>query len=163
MWHAVRPKLWLPTDAWDFMKANADEKAPKETGGILFGYWIDRFGEVVVSEIIGPGPDAEHERSHFRPDADYQESELARLYEEYGRLHTYLGDWHTHPIGGAYLSRKDRRTLRNIARYEPARAPFPIMAVMARERIDWTVLAWRWPGRGPRWPSYPRFEVELYG
>lgn len=145
------------------MRVEADHKAPNETGGILFGYWIDRFGEVVVSAVIGPGPDAEHEPSHFRPDSEYQEDELARLYEEYGRLHTYLGDWHTHPGGGAYLSRKDRRTLGRIARYEPARSPFPIMAVMAREEGDWTVTAWRWPGRRSRWPNYPRFQLELFG
>lgn len=156
-------RLWLSSQAWDLMQREADDGFPDETGGILFGYWIRRFDEAVVSEVIGPGPNAQHRADSFRPDADYQERELELFYEEYGRLHTYLGDWHTHPVGPASLSKLDRGTLRRIARHKDARAPVPIMVVMARPD-DWLLRAWRRP-RGwvrNRWPLYPEFEVLFY-
>ncbi len=111
------------------MRMEADDKYPNETGGIFFGYWSDP-REAVVSRVIGPGPEARHSPCSFEPDSDYQEFELSILYEKSGRLHSYLGDWHTHPTGPALLSTLDRETASTIAHYGEARAPFPLMGVM---------------------------------
>lgn len=144
------------------MTAEADDKIPNETGGLLFGYWVEQFREVVVTSVVGPGPGAEHHRSRFVPDDKYQEEELARLYQQHGRLQTYLGDWHTHPVGPAYLSKLDRRTLSKIASFQSARIPCPVMVVMSRGEDDWILAAWRWPGRGHKWSPYPRFNVRWF-
>lgn len=115
---------------------------PLETGGVMMGYWAESRGEVVVCRITGPGPLAVHSEHAFVPDGDYQESEVARVYEESGRVYSYLGDWHTHPREGAYLSQKDVGTLRKISGFAKARAPVPIMAVLGGGDPEWFLGAW---------------------
>ena len=114
---------------------------PNETGGVLLGYWIRERREVVVSGVVGPGPRARNTRKSFRPDYAFQENEIARLYQQSGRRLQYLGDWHSHPTGGISLSRKDKRTLREIASFAQARCPTPLMGVIAG-RPRWRVGVW---------------------
>jgi integrative and conjugative element protein (TIGR02256 family) len=100
--------------------------------------------EVVIETVIGPGPGACHYASRFEPDAAWQQSELARSYEDSGRVTTYLGDWHTHPGGLTLPSRRDRRTARAIARTAGARMPSPLMLILAStEKGDWRFAAYR--------------------
>lgn len=108
---------------------------------MLVGYWADDH-TAVVTTATGAGPNAIHRRGGFTPDAAYDVAEVARLYEESGRYYVYLGDWHTHPVGGLSPSRRDRRTLRRISRHGDARCPRPVMLIAAGPR-DWHVGAWR--------------------
>ena len=135
---------WIAEAVLETMIAEADRMFPVETGGVLLGYWADPGYEVVITDIIGPGPEAVHEELSFRPDTSYQEQEIARLYTESGRHTTYLGDWHTHPRMGAYVSRRDSRTLRHIAADPEARAPIPLMAILAGGD-PWTLKIWLRP------------------
>ena len=125
----------------------ADSTYPKETGGVLTGY--DAGNGLVVTAIVGPGPEAIHEPHSYTPDYAYQDAEVERVYRESDRCHTYLGDWHTHPDGGATLSRRDRRTLRAIADYRPARAPAPVMGILAGNH-HWRLAVWRYFPRNLR-------------
>lgn len=127
--------LWLAASARERMETEADRTYPLETGGILVGYPTAQ-GPVVI-DVIGPGPNASFRRRRFVPDAAYQERQLAALYEASGRLHTYLGDWHTHPDGIAAPSWLDRRTLHRIARSPSARAPEPIMIILTGRPGCW--------------------------
>lgn len=95
------------------------------------GYWDPLGLEVVITVAIGPGPKARHEHAGFLPDHDYHVAEIASHYDASGRRYTYLGDWHTHPLGSGKLSRQDRRTLARIARAPEARARQPLMLVAA--------------------------------
>jgi integrative and conjugative element protein (TIGR02256 family) len=103
---------------------DASECEPSETGGVLLGY---RAGatDVIVCALIGGGPKAKRRRSDFEPDGEWQEREIAKAYERSGRIHTYVGDWHSHPDGIARPSRRDRETARRIAKHRPARALDP--------------------------------------
>jgi integrative and conjugative element protein (TIGR02256 family) len=121
--------------------AQARHWYPLETGGVLVGYWVRSGSEVVITDSIGPGPAAEHGESEFKPDALYQQEQVARIYRSSGRLYTYLGDWHSHPRSSAQLSRVDKRTLYLIAVSRSARAPMPIMAV-ATKRRQWHLTLW---------------------
>jgi integrative and conjugative element protein (TIGR02256 family) len=135
-------RLWILSDALARIVEEANRQAPLETGGLLLGY--ERDSEIVVTEVIGPGPAAGHGATTFIPDHEHQETELARLYEASGRRHTYLGDWHSHPGGSATLSRTDRRTLRRIARSPQARAPRPLMVVVhGGSSGEWQIAASR--------------------
>lgn len=136
-------RVWLGSDAWASMCAEAASQLPRETGGILFGYWAAPLEEAVVTDSIGPGPRARHDEDFFQPDAAYQEKQMARLYENSRRRFAYLGDWHSHPKGEAYMSRMDRNTGRRIARHRPARAPYPLMAVLANSE-QWSIRVWRY-------------------
>ena len=145
------------------MLAEAASRYPLETGGVLMGYWTENYKEVVVTAVTGPGPKAIHKTTSFAPDADFHETEISRLYNESGRVHTYLGDWHTHPNGTCYLSRKDRATLKRISRYKAARAPAPIMAILAGSS-DWEFGLWCYFRRGivsPWFPGVERFRVRI--
>lgn len=108
----------------------ADRVAPCETGGVLVGYWARPAREVVITAVLGPGPRAVHLEERFEPDSEYHRREVARLYEASGRLHSYLGDWHTHPRSGPWPSPLDHKTLRTIARDPGARAATPLMAIL---------------------------------
>lgn len=125
------------------MLAEAERMSPLETGGVLVGYWTKPCDEAVVTHVTGPGPRAVHARHGFLPDDEFQEGEIARAYRESGRLHTYLGDWHTHPGADAYLSGRDKRTLRKVAVYPGARASIPLMAVFGGGP-EWTLKVWRY-------------------
>ena len=131
---------WFPKHGFDLMVKEAGNTFPKETGGVLIGYWISH-DELVITDIVGPGPKAFHSRYSFIPNSEYQEEKIADLYEKSGRLHTYLGDWHNHTNGKANLSWKDKRTLCRIAKSETARAPNPIMVILAK-RDDWVASVW---------------------
>jgi integrative and conjugative element protein (TIGR02256 family) len=161
----IHGRVWIPEDLVDFLFAEAKRCAPNETGGVLLGYFARHPRDVVVTDVIGPGPNAFHGVDRFVPDYDYQDAEVARLYEESKRRITYLGDWHSHPNGGARLSRADRRTLRRIATSIAARAPEPLMMILDGTR-GWAPFAWQ--GR-VAWKLawLPRFivvpaEVELF-
>lgn len=134
--------VWISDGAVTDLLAEADAKAPLETGGILLGYIAPSNNDVVITAVIGPGPDATHARHSFNPDAPYQERELALAYEHSGRRHTYLGDWHSHPSGSDDLSPRDHRTLRRIARSKSARADQPVMLI-AHGCREWELTPWQ--------------------
>lgn len=134
--------VWIADVIEQALIAEAARHFPRETGGLLLGYWATPFSELVITDAVGPGPRAVHQLTGFHPDTAYQAAEIARRYEASGRLHTYIGDWHTHPNGSHRLSRLDRQTLRRIADYGPARAPIPIMAILAGG-APWRLAVWR--------------------
>jgi len=126
------------------MRREATRAAPRETGGVLIGYWADGGEEAVVTTVIGPGPNAAHELESFRPDYDFQEAEIARLYRQSPSSNAYLGDWHTHPDApDGRLSVKDRRTLWRIATFKEARAERPLMAVLHGGDPAWDLTIWQ--------------------
>lgn len=142
------PIGWLSRAAWQAIVSEGTAKLPLETGGVLMGYWDPVGRDVVITAAIGPGPEACHEPAAFCPDHDHQVTEISRHYEASGRRSTYLGDWHTHPMGPGKLSRQDRRTLARIARTPEARAPHPLMLVAAGgdpwDLSLWCLTASRW-------------------
>lgn len=134
---------WIPRHALGAARAEARMSAPYETGGVLIGYWADGGKQAVVTAVIGPGPNAKHKLFSFRPDYDFQEREIGRLYRESPSKNVYLGDWHTHPnaVDGR-LSIKDRRTLWRIATFEEARIAKPLMAVL-HGNPKWDIAMWQ--------------------
>lgn len=92
--------------------------------------------------MIGPGPAAHHGATYFQPDAGWQTGEVARWYQASGRLHAYLGDWHTHPFGAGFPSRRDRRTMAVVAHSPAARAPHPLLLIV-EGTPDGPLMVWR--------------------
>ena len=106
--------MWITHAVMDEVIREAESRFPYETGGVLLGYQSDS-GECVISSCIGPGPKADHRRSSFLPDADWQVDQMGRLFEESDADFGYLGEWHTHPDGETLLSLADRWVLKDIA------------------------------------------------
>jgi integrative and conjugative element protein (TIGR02256 family) len=129
--HPSAPRVWLAGNVVADIEKEAARTFPLETGGVLMGYGDVSSAQSVVRANTGPGPRATHRREGFIPDHTFHERETARIYAESGRTWSYLGDWHSHPHGRLALSQADRRTLARIARSTEARAPRPIMLVIA--------------------------------
>jgi integrative and conjugative element protein (TIGR02256 family) len=131
---AADKTFWIASKAWQAIEILAQAHYPFETGGMLIGYQADD-ASVVVTEIIGPGPNAKHTRMSFRPDHDYQQQRLDDLFRHSNGKTTYIGDWHTHPNGFNALSRKDMRVLRRIAETPEAQTEHPVMLVLATSAL----------------------------
>lgn len=55
------------------------------------------------------------------------------MYARSGRRITYLGDWHSHPVGAPRPSRRDLRVARLIAGAPEARASEPLLCILPLE------------------------------
>lgn len=149
------------------MRLEADDKAPLETGGMLIGYCSADDADVVVTDMVGPGPNAIHRKSSFVPDYAYHREEIRRIYDESRGMLTYLGDWHSHPDALPYLSADDKRALRNIAFFRENYIDRPIMLVLGsedgRNEDGWTAAVWRIAPRIRRllWPRWEYLCLEL--
>lgn len=132
------------------MLKHAARAAPSETGGLLLGYWSETRREAVVLEASGPGPDAAETKNSFTPDYEHDIRIAEQRFRESPRTHRYLGDWHSHPDTGVYLSPDDASTLRTIAYSEEAHIATPLMIVVGRgeerRNDDWYVGASVWLG-----------------
>jgi len=128
-------RVWLADAAREEMQALAERFDRLETGGMLCGYLSaeDQEPVAVVTEVIGPGPDALHGRYRFVPDGPWQRTQLAGVFRGSNGVTTYLGDWHTHPCGRGTPSERDRKTAEAIAKKRAARAPHPLMMIMYGE------------------------------
>lgn len=137
-------RAWLSRSVLQTMMDEADSHYPNETGGVLIGYFsADDPERCVIVDASGPGPSAQHERYRFSPNAEFQERYISDAYRTSGRIHTYLGDWHTHPDGALALSGKDKRTMRSIARTPEARLPRPLMSILAGHPERWEFGLWQ--------------------
>lgn len=141
-------EVFLPETVMDELEREAERTYPSETGGVLLGF-RDRDNEKLVQVVgqIGPGPGALHAPDRFDPDSRWQEDQIAQIYEQSGRIATYLGDWHSHPGGSPKPSKLDRSTARRIARHRQARAPNPLMVILGGCPGSWTAAghcAGRW-------------------
>lgn len=135
-------RLWLAESVLAALREIADRHYPFETGGMLLGYEAKN-GEAVVNAVIGPGPKAKHSRFRFVPDAKYQQAELGKHFYKTGGRETYLGDWHTHPLGSCRLSVVDKWTLARIARTPSSGTQHPVMAILCGSNADWKIGAVR--------------------
>lgn len=134
--------VWFPINVIESMEAEARTWYPLETGGVLMGYRPQDSGGFVITTFIGPGVNAVHKRARFEPDTAWQLGRIQAIYEASSRTHTYLGEWHTHPKGSTALSFLDRSTLNKISKSREARAPTPIMAIMAGQPDKWKIEAY---------------------
>ncbi len=138
-----RIEIMISEKATKEMNRLADNHFPLETGGLLVGYQNKQQRLTVIADIIGPGQEAKHYRYSFIPDYDYQEYQLSEAYKQSGRTLTYLGDWHSHPLGNHVLSSHDSGTLQSIADFPMARMPFPFMAILAGSKRSWKIKFWQ--------------------
>lgn len=156
--------MWISHAVMKQIVAEADDKFPKETGGVLVGYQADN-GEYVVRACTGPGKGASHRRFWFKPDHEWQCAQLDRIYAESSGEWVYLGDWHTHPRGVPEMSYLDMRTLLRIARHDEAWLECPLMMIGGGQPGMWTWTAHQFVGSGflSLWPKTALRRITLFG
>lgn len=137
------PALVLPWRLIEKCLHEIDATFPCESGGVLMGCQQEA-SEIWVDEVIGPGPEARHERYSFEPDLSWQRARIAEHYAATGGRSTYLGDWHSHPTARhGRLSNTDRKALKTIIRAPEARCRTPLMIIFWGVPEDWSISGWQ--------------------
>lgn len=99
----------------------------KETGGILIGYWT-KSGNIVVTHASGPGSKAYNGYFSFEIDVVYCQGYLDYIFDTTGGALSYLGEWHTHPLGyGLNLSSTDSLNMHHIAMDKSYKCSAPVV------------------------------------
>lgn len=65
--------IWIRKGPYEEIIKVVSEFLPYETGGILLGY-NDVRGNLVIMEVVGPGPDAVHQEDYFLPYGSFQQN-----------------------------------------------------------------------------------------
>lgn len=103
----------------------AENQGLKECGGILIGEY--RGPHIAITEITMPGRSDESSFSRFiRVDASHQTSAM-NAWLTSSQTQTYVGEWHTHPVGKAIPSSIDKNTWRAAVR----RTGSPLLFIIA--------------------------------
>jgi integrative and conjugative element protein (TIGR02256 family) len=84
-----------------------------ETGGVLMGHLTN--GTLYVEKASDPGPNAIHELTYFRADANYIDMYIDMEFANSNGENIYLGEWHTHPQTFPEPSPTDTNSLAEIA------------------------------------------------
>lgn len=125
-----RDVVWLAATARLLIGRESCRHRLHETGGPLFGYEAED-GSVVVEVARGPGPRARHGRFHLKPDrqavAEAIEREIAT---SHGRRYL-VGEWHSHPLGRARASSRDRRSVQGMSEDEEVGLTRPVALIQA--------------------------------
>ena len=133
--------IWIRNDHYERIVGIVQGFLPYETGGILLGY-TDIRGNLVITEVVGPGPDAVHQEDYFLPDGSFQQDKINKAFEASAGETTYLGDWHSHPFRRPYLSSIDLTTLQNIARHKTSGTPEPVFLIVGTNPLK--LKCWRY-------------------
>ena len=121
----VRESISCEGDGWGFvLDAGVVERVgrlrkkrlPKETGGVLIGYFDVPRRCVYVVDALPPPPDSvEHETAFVRGYGGLRD-ELDRIERRTGGQVAYVGEWHSHPDGVSVdMSDDDNELLATIA------------------------------------------------
>lgn len=86
-------KIIIYQSELDYLSKCILESPQIETGGNLFGLWTP-FGIPFIHYVVGPGPNAIHNPTHFRQDYNFLERNADLLVEEHALHH--IGSWHSH-------------------------------------------------------------------
>lgn len=107
--HSKYDKVFIYKSELEYLSKSILDYPNIETGGNLFGYWTHS-GRPVIQYVIGPGKNANHERSFFNQDNEFLVQIGTKLMNEHALQH--IGEWHSHhKLGLARPSGHDSSTI----------------------------------------------------
>ena len=91
------------------------DKKSFEAGGILIGYEaVD--GDIIIEYATEPYKGDNRKRKFFhRKDSKHNEI-LDKIWEREGKIHMYIGEWHTHPENQPEYSYQDKKNWTKISK-----------------------------------------------
>lgn len=101
---------------------------PLETGGILVGYYNECHDCALVTMVTGPPSDSKSGRSFFYRGVRGLQRWLTNLWVNEERRY-YLGEWHYHPHGLPFPSRRDSLQMEEISNDSEYHCPQPVLVV----------------------------------
>jgi len=135
--HDGRFGLRVPREVVGRMLADCAASAPVETGGILVGRYSE---DCRMAEVTGTsrGPsDRGGARASFLRGVKRLLAWLRELWVR--RADYYLGEWHSHPGASPVPSRRDVKTMLDIAKSKPCNCPEAVLLVVGGgEHSQWT-------------------------
>src|SRR4051812_41398728 len=84
-------RLRIPKSIWDLCTAEAASRFPLETGGVFLGHQTAT-SRALVTDMIGPGPNAVHSTRGLTVDHEWQNEQIAARYAASGQTLSYLGE-----------------------------------------------------------------------
>lgn len=164
-------KVLIYESELDYMSQCILDRQYMETGGNLFGLYTP-FGIPFIQYVVGPGPQAVHEYTHFRQDFKFLDRNADALVAEHALHH--IGSWHSHhnlglaePSGGDSVSTFDGirecglqsflLIIGNCRRGVSTVKPFRYHADGRCELLSWVIL----PGTSPVRKVYDLIHQEL--
>lgn len=108
--------------------------APKETGGVLVGYYVEAQDCAIVTEVSEAPPDSRSGRYFFVRGIAGLQQWLDKLWCK--ERNFYLGDWHSHPGKAPRASPTDILQLEEIAEDESRKCPEPVAILIGGAATD---------------------------
>lgn len=106
------------------MSEHMRRNSPRETGGILVGRIGATTKTIYVTRLIPAPPDSRGTPYVFTRGTEQLPEALDYIDRRTGGLLTYVGEWHSHPMGGSDLSDTDKEAVINLrAILDPAGLP----------------------------------------
>jgi hypothetical protein len=87
------------------------QHSPSETGGILVGRLAATRKTVYVTRLVPAPPDSRGTPWVFTRGTEKLPEALDLVHRQTGGLLTYVGEWHSHPMGGSDLSDTDKHAV----------------------------------------------------
>lgn len=123
-------EIRIETDVINLMKKLYVESLPKETGGILFGYYSEDLTEACITDIYYNIKDSiQSHRSFIRGKNGFKKYSN-RMWQE---KKYYLGEWHTHPDSLPYMSIQDENQMVEIQKSKKMKCPEPILIIVGEK------------------------------
>ena len=167
--------IWLDRLARAQIERESRRHRLRETGGPLFGFDDEDSDQLVIIGAGGPSPRATHRRRLFIPDRDAVDRAIVRVHEASEGRYSFLGSWHTHPLGRPTPSPIDIATAATVATDAAADLPRPLVLIQATNPLrrtlrDRDLRAYHWEILEARLapstlaivdePTYPTVDVD---
>ena len=110
---------------------NSDE--PDETGGILIGQVNYKRKIIYITRVLASPEDSKKSPYAFERGIHDIPEQVEKIQDRTGGMLGYVGEWHTHPTGGAGLSKIDGETVNKI-RKNLDKVPIPTLIMIVTKR-----------------------------
>lgn len=100
---------------------------PKETGGILFGYYSEDLIQAFITDIYYDISDSKKSYRSFVRGKKGFKTYSQKMWNE---NKYYLGEWHTHPSSLPFMSLQDKSQMIKIKQNKKMRCPEPILIIL---------------------------------
>lgn len=112
------------------------ESLPKETGGILFGYYSADLEIAHVTDVYFNIVDSKKSNWSFvRGKNGF--SKYAKIM--WGKNRYYLGEWHSHPESTPYMSIQDKKQMIEIKYSKNMKCPEPILLIIGEKKSEFLI------------------------
>lgn len=140
-------EVWLDAGAREFIAEESAKRRLRETGGGLFGFEGQK--GLVVVHALAPGPKARHRRTRLIPDYEYLQLAINEIHSRSNGRLSYIGEWHTHPLGRAHPSSTDESACARIASLPETDLARPLVIIQVTKPLQIQVqlgalAAFRW-------------------